>query len=146
MVPLNLNKFDLRDYLFNAYSVRTLSIRSFIKQLPIQRVQKGSIRDLPGRRQLYRPKSLKRMTVELEKPFVWPETPEDLEPWDHQRYHQLTGEAATRVLKGGKGGKEGKGKRLTIGDQAQMLLRGQSLWKSVDPSVRGNGSNAGSPL
>lgn len=131
MVPLSFNKFDLRDYLFHAYSVRTLSVRSFIKQLPIQRVQRGSKRDIPGRRQLFRPKSLKKMSVELEKPFVWPEVPGDLEAWDHGRYHMLVGEAEARASgQTGKGGEDAQGKRRSIAEQAQMLLRGQSVWKA----------------
>jgi len=149
MVPLSFNKFDLRDYLFHAYAVRTLTIRSFIKQLPIQRVQRGSKRDVIGRRRSYRPKSLKRMTVELESPFAWPEGPEDLVAWDHERYHQLMGEAEKRLV-GRNSGEWGKGKEdgagggsmTTIAEQAQMLLRGQTMWKSVDPGVRGRGAAA----
>lgn len=124
MVPLSLNKFDLRDYLLHLYGVRTLAVRSFIKQLPITRVRKGSVRDVPGRRRLYRPRSLKRMTVELDRPFVWPAVPDDLEPWDNTRYHQLMDEAEGRVR-----GTTVPSARKTIAEQAQALLRGQMVWK-----------------
>jgi large subunit ribosomal protein L23 len=33
----------------------------------------------PKPRKWFRPKSIKKMMVELERPFVWPEAPENLE-------------------------------------------------------------------
>lgn len=72
---------------------------------------------------------------------MWPEVPEDLEAWDHERYHQLVGEAESRAL--GRRAQGTQGSRLSIGEQAQMLLRGQTMWKSVDPSVRGTGGAVG---
>jgi ribosomal protein L23 len=68
IVPLNFNKLDIRDYLFHAYGVRVLRVRSFIEQQKIRANNK---------QQKYRPKAIKKMCVEMDKPFVWPETPED---------------------------------------------------------------------
>ena len=76
-VPLNFNKLDLRDYLLNLYGVQVVSIRSYVEQQPITRISRDGRILGPWRR----PQSLKRMTVELREPFVWPEAPEDLSPY-----------------------------------------------------------------
>lgn len=34
---------------------------------------------MPRPRRWYRPRSIKRMMVEMDKPFVWPEEPKDLD-------------------------------------------------------------------
>lgn len=73
-VPLNFSKFDLRDYLYHAYNVTAVSVRSAIKQQP---VQWNNMR----REKLVRPEAEKYMTVEMTQPFVWPEEPENFEPW-----------------------------------------------------------------
>ncbi|KAI4604781.1 hypothetical protein J4E80_010937 [Alternaria sp. BMP 0032] len=72
-VPLDFSKYDLRDYLYHAYNVKCFNIRSYVKQMPVR-----DTREQP--RHWFREESKKYMTVELEQPFVWPETP-DLEPW-----------------------------------------------------------------
>lgn len=76
-VPLNFNKFDLRSYLWHLYGVGTLSIRSYVQAQPITRIS----RDNKGFGPWRRPKSQKRMTVELKEPFVYPKEPEDLTPY-----------------------------------------------------------------
>lgn len=73
-VPLNFSKFDLRDYLFHCYNVRTVSIRSYIKQQPVR-----GHRD--GPREMIREEAEKFMTIEMDRPFVWPEEPENMTPW-----------------------------------------------------------------
>jgi hypothetical protein len=45
-----------------------LKVRSYVQQMRVQSDQMG---------RKYRPKSIKKMTVEMDKPFVWPEEPED---------------------------------------------------------------------
>lgn len=75
IVPLNLNKLDLRDYLFNAYGVRVQGVRSFIQQQKITQDKPGAKR--PAQRRHYRPRAIKKMMVELERPFAWPEVPTD---------------------------------------------------------------------
>lgn len=77
-VPLNFNKLDLRDYLQRVYGVGVLSVRSTVEQQKVTR-------ELPNGRYGYgkwrRPRSKKRMTVELKEPFVWPEVPENMEAY-----------------------------------------------------------------
>ncbi|KAG5949791.1 hypothetical protein E4U53_005759 [Claviceps sorghi] len=75
-VPLRFTKFDLRDYLWHLYSVEVTKVRSFVKQQPLTQRDSHS-------RSWYRPQPLKIMTVELAKPFQWPDRPTDLEPWNH---------------------------------------------------------------
>lgn len=80
-VPLRWTKFDLRDYLWNLYNVEVKKVRSYVKEMPLAR--------RPGAAQAwYRPQSKKIMTVELSKPFQWPEVPADLEPWNKELFDQ----------------------------------------------------------
>lgn len=76
-VPLRFTKFDLRDYLWNLYNVEVTKVRAYVKQLPLRQRDSHS-------RSWYRPQPLKMMTVELAKPFQWPELPTNLEPWSHE--------------------------------------------------------------
>ena len=88
IVPLNFNKLDLKDYLYHVYNVPVISIRSYIQQ---QRVRQDKPEaKLPKQRRWYRPRSVKKMTVEMGAvsdglegtgggPFVWPAEEEDLE-------------------------------------------------------------------
>ncbi|RSL53121.1 hypothetical protein CEP51_014941 [Fusarium floridanum] len=76
-VPLRFTKFDLRDYLWNLYNVEVTKVRSYVKQQPLTQRNSHS-------RSWYRPQPLKIMTVELAKPFQWPEVPEDKQPWSNQ--------------------------------------------------------------
>lgn len=137
MVPLNMNKLDLRDYLFHAYGVRVFSIRSFVKLSPIRSVEPGSERDLPGKRRHWRPKNTKKMMVQLEKPFVWPEEPtaeEMKKDFDNERWQQME-EHRSRVMKAEPNVMRQNKERLSIAEQAQRLLEGKDRWKDVDPSV-----------
>ncbi|CUS15785.1 unnamed protein product [Tuber aestivum] len=87
IVPLNINKLDLKDYLLHVYNVEVLSVRSFVQQ---QKIQRAKNKDLSRAKiEWYRPRAIKKMTVELKEPFVYPPEPEDLSPWDHQLYHAL---------------------------------------------------------
>jgi large subunit ribosomal protein L23 len=54
--------------------VRALSVRSSIKQQPLRGVPEDP-------RRLFRPESKKYMTIEMDRPFVWPKEPEDFTPW-----------------------------------------------------------------
>lgn len=73
IVPLNLNKLDLRDYLWHAYGVPVIGVRSYIQMQKLRQDKPGSIRISP--RKWFRPRSIKKMTVEMERPFIWPEVP-----------------------------------------------------------------------
>ncbi len=79
MVPLNLNKLDLRDYLYNVYNIKVLSVRSFVAQSPVRQDKPDAERPKP--RKWYREKAKKYMIAEMERPFVWPDVPEDFAPW-----------------------------------------------------------------
>ncbi|KAF7544222.1 hypothetical protein G7046_g9830 [Stylonectria norvegica] len=76
-VPIRFTKFDLRDYLWNLYNVECTKVRSYVKQQPL--TQRNSYS-----RSWYRPQGLKIMTVELAKPFQWPDLPDDKQPWSNQ--------------------------------------------------------------
>lgn len=76
-MPLRFTKFDIRDYLWNLYNVEVTKVRSLVQQQALARRH-------PGTRSVYRPRPLKFMTVELAKPFQWPEAPSNLEPWGHE--------------------------------------------------------------
>jgi large subunit ribosomal protein L23 len=76
---LNLNKLDLRDYLYNCYGVRVLGVRSYIQQQKVRQDKPGAKRPAP--RRWYRPRAVKKMLVEMESPFVWPEEPESFEKY-----------------------------------------------------------------
>ncbi|KAL3965414.1 hypothetical protein ACCO45_002418 [Purpureocillium lilacinum] len=71
------NHFDLRDYLWNLYGVEVRTVRSYVKPQPLTQRNSHS-------RSWYRPQPLKIMTVELAKPFQWPELPTNLEPWSNE--------------------------------------------------------------
>lgn len=76
-MPLNLNKLDLRDYLWNMYAVRVKGVRSYIQQQKVRQDRPGAKRPAP--RRWFRPRAVKKMMVELEEPFAWAEEPESLE-------------------------------------------------------------------
>ena len=72
----------MKDYLKRVYGVSILHVRSYVQQQKVYREQvpsRGYNSVRPGR--LLRPMSKKKMTVELEEPFVWPEEVEDYSPY-----------------------------------------------------------------
>lgn len=74
LVPLTFNKLDLRDYLYNVYGVSCFNIRVYVEQ---QRARIGKPVPFGERRMWFRPRARKFMTVELDKPFVWPDAPDN---------------------------------------------------------------------
>lgn len=50
-----------------------VGVRSYIQLQKLRQDRPGAIRISP--RKWFRPRSIKKMTVEMEKPFVWPEEP-----------------------------------------------------------------------
>jgi large subunit ribosomal protein L23 len=36
LVPLDFSKYDLRDYLYHAYNVKSFNIRSYLKHMPVR--------------------------------------------------------------------------------------------------------------
>ncbi|KAF2189738.1 hypothetical protein K469DRAFT_562794 [Zopfia rhizophila CBS 207.26] len=84
LAPLTFSKLDLRDYLYHAYNVKAINIRSHIKQQPVQ--QEPVDRRNPNQYSVYqrrhwRPQAKKYMTIEMDRPFVWPAEPENFEAW-----------------------------------------------------------------
>ena len=79
-VPLHFSKLDLRAYLKDVYNVDVLHIRSVVIQSKIDRL-KG------GRGMWFRRASSKKMTVQLAKPFVYPEEVADLNPYVELAVH-----------------------------------------------------------
>jgi large subunit ribosomal protein L23 len=75
---LTFNKLDMRDYLQRLYGVGVLSIRSYVEQQKVTRLRSMG---RYGYGKLRRPRSRKRMTVEMKEPFVWPDAPEDMEKY-----------------------------------------------------------------
>ncbi|TGZ85590.1 hypothetical protein EX30DRAFT_337932 [Ascodesmis nigricans] len=117
-VPLNINKLDLRDYLLHAYNVRVKAVRSFVIQPSLKEASRQA-----GYRVIKRLPSIKRMTVELENPFVYPAEPEDLSPWDNELYKSIANYREARM--------EGKNpdlddKQAEITELAQKILKGET--------------------
>ncbi|TKX19849.1 hypothetical protein C1H76_8047 [Elsinoe australis] len=132
LVPLNLNKLDLRDYLFHAYNLPVLSITSRIHQTTIEKDGNPRIeRPQPGH--LFRPAPTKKMTVRMEKPFVWPEAPRDEEL--KEAWGKYTYEAAQEQQK--EFGKKMRRRDTWVDEkeveemrgQAKRLLEGKERWK-----------------
>lgn len=67
IVPKSFNKLDLRDYLFHMYGLRALNITTQLLHGRYVRLSAFS-----GR---FRGPQIKKMTIEMEQPFVWPEEP-----------------------------------------------------------------------
>jgi len=76
-VPLDFNKLDMKSYLKQAYNVDVVHIRSTVIQ---QKVQRKPTSSPYSQGRLFRPKSKKKMTVQLVEPFIWPEPIKDLSP------------------------------------------------------------------
>jgi large subunit ribosomal protein L23 len=74
LVPLDFSKYDLRDYLYHAYNVKSFNIRSYLKHMPVRDTN-------ANQRSWFRVDPEKYMTVEMEQPFVWPALPENRKPW-----------------------------------------------------------------
>lgn len=73
------------------------------------------------------------MTVEMEQPFVWPETPtgEDLQKWNHDTYHASQKENEEYQERRGRlaDAMFSSRDRTEMREQAQKLLEGKEKWK-----------------
>ena len=129
-VPLWFSKLDLRDYLYHVYNVRIISVRSYVKQ------QRVTMKELNGRTQpnrWHRPRAHKFMTVELERPFVWPEEPEDYSEWnqdeveesekEQKKFSELHSATSDTIMN--------EDRRKSMREQAKALLEGREKWKPV---------------
>jgi len=122
-----MNKLDLKDYLYNAYNVRSVHVRSYIIHGKVVRDPRtGHHSRLPQQ---------KKMTIEMPQsmPFVWPEEPEDLEPWDvkvqraEQKERRVQREDRTR--QGTVRGVPVEADRKSLKAQADALLHGKRRWR-----------------
>ncbi|KAB8342932.1 hypothetical protein FH972_022529 [Carpinus fangiana] len=129
-VPLSFNKLDIRDYLWHLYGVRILSVRSYV--VPSAITSKPS--PLPGKRRTYRPLNKKRMTVELARPFVWPDVPNKKEldeHFDKQRYDTMMRTRMKEAMEEDVGSRKAR-EELRL--KAERLVQGKESWSSVDAS------------
>ncbi|KAF7870037.1 hypothetical protein EAF04_004821 [Stromatinia cepivora] len=127
IVPLNLNKLDMRDYLWNAYGIEVRAVRSYIQAQKLKEGKPGQ--KIPTPRKWFRPRSIKRMMVEMERPFVWPEEPKDFSAWDKEglkkrQEHEEELQAEQYPDAKQKPSKE----RLSIAEQARKILQGKEKW------------------
>lgn len=73
IVPKSFNKLDLRDYLFHVYGLRAMNVTTQLLHAKYTRANQVMPR--------YREGQIKKMTIDMAEPFVWPEEPRDKEPW-----------------------------------------------------------------
>lgn len=137
-VPLSFNKLDFRDYLWNVYNVEARSVRSFVNQMRPRQRQYGPSQG--GK--WYRPRSQKMMIADLARPFVWPEAPEDLTPWDKLMFDAVEGEHKKSIeaqyarAKGTPKLREQMGlspDRRKLRTEAEELLAGRRKWRPGQP-------------
>ncbi|CCG82655.1 Predicted protein [Taphrina deformans PYCC 5710] len=77
-VPLNTNKFDVRDYLYNLYGLVTTNVKVMIQQAELQRgtsAQRRANLHMRVRLPWKRPQSSKRVIVTMTSPFKYPDPP-----------------------------------------------------------------------
>jgi len=145
-VPLKFNKLDLRDYLWHAYGVAIgPGVRSWTRGLPPRRGWHPQIKNIAVRG-LVVPKPEKYMSVTLTRPFVWPEKPADLAPWDRALFGKVEAQqrAAFEVRRAHQrdgvlpleSREPASAARILLAQQARELLSGKRTWeagKGVDP-------------
>lgn len=127
LVPLKINKLDLKDYLFHAYGIPALTIRSSIQQMPIKRKW--------PRGPYHRPQATKRMIVEMDTsyrggPFVWPEEETNFEAWDKQIFDD--NEASRKAYQQNMaryGAGVGRKEVGSLKEQVQELIERKQAWK-----------------
>lgn len=129
-VPLWFNKFDMKDFLSRVYNVSVLHVRSYVEQQPVSREMSLGSGPEGGRGRLKRPTSKKKMTVELEKPFVWPEEVTDFEAWEKKHHDMATKESYDDLkIDSSQGRLPLKRERRIIAEQAKALLNGEAKWR-----------------
>lgn len=127
-VPLYFSKLDLRDYLWHVYKVEIIAVRSYLKQ---QRVRAENNGGKPAARRWHRPQAHKHMTVQLVRPFVWPEEPADFKEWDKD--NMKASEEEMEKFQEGQGSMKdtniNEDRRIRMREQAKALLEGKARWK-----------------
>jgi len=77
------------------------------------------------------------MMVEMEQPFVWPEEPKDLGPWDKEVFDMAQEER--RELEDAyrpEAREQPTKERASMRDQARDLLEGREKWRSGNRDAR----------
>ena len=137
LVPLNFSKLDLRDYLFNLYNVKTLKIRSYVQQQKPQKFKYPlGIPNADPVIKWHRPRSIKKMTVELRDGFAWPAEPTDLEPWDNKMFKEREeiGEERRKYMRLPQSRMERPGAE-TYAQEARKLLLRETQWEDVGEPI-----------
>ncbi|OKL56281.1 hypothetical protein UA08_08465 [Talaromyces atroroseus] len=126
-VPLEFNKLDMRDYMKKLYNVDILRIRSYVEQQKVTR----QLRDRMGQGPLRRPKSKKKMTIEMFEPFVWPQLPQDQSAWEKEQFYnqQRYSTDIQESKQPAASAKPVKNERESFEQQAKDLLEGKTTWK-----------------
>ncbi|GAB7352466.1 hypothetical protein MBLNU459_g2874t1 [Dothideomycetes sp. NU459] len=129
LVPLSMNKLDMRDYLYHCYDIRVVSVRSYIDQQPVQQGTAKSIR--PTMKRWTRPRAVKKMTVEMETPFVWPAEPDDYTPWNKDTYEKARADNDAYSAARGRlhDTRVNADDRASLREQAQALIEGKEKWR-----------------
>ena len=76
------------------------------------------------------------MTVELERPFVWPDPPEDFSEWNKEEVEmgEKENDARRASMQPNADTLVNKERRKTMREQAQALLDGKEKWRRLgDP-------------
>lgn len=71
IVPKSFNKLDLRDYLFHLYGLRAMNVTTQLLHAKFTRVNVAAPR--------FRGPQIKKMTIDMAEPFIWPEEPDKKE-------------------------------------------------------------------
>ncbi|KAL1902614.1 mitochondrial 54S ribosomal protein YmL41 [Sporothrix stenoceras] len=159
-VPLRFNKLDLRDYLYHVYGVEVRTVRSWLTpQIPRRRYVEvnddDKSRDIVnfGKGQWYRPQPIKRMMVELVKPFSFPEPPavpteeqlgteeDPRKDWDYDMHKRLTAQqkvqeedqqrmAHQRKFRMREEAEHVPAFRVGLARQARELVTGEREWRN----------------
>jgi len=82
------------------------------------------------------------MTVELERPFVWPAEPEDFSPWNQKEVQESEAEqnASQDKMRPTGDAIPNTERRERMREQAKALLEGKEKWR---PSKTGLGMGVG---
>ncbi|CAK7199939.1 mitochondrial 54S ribosomal protein YmL41 [Sporothrix eucalyptigena] len=159
-VPLRFNKLDLRDYLYHVYGVEVRSVRSWLTpQIPRRRFAEVN-EDVTTREVVhfgvgpwYRPQPIKRMMVELVKPFAFPEPPavptkeqlgtedDPRKDWDYEMHKRIEAQqdiqekdqklmAFDKKFRMRSEHEHVPAFRVGLARQARELVTGQRTWKN----------------
>ncbi|KAH3679596.1 hypothetical protein WICMUC_000828 [Wickerhamomyces mucosus] len=88
IVPKSFNRMDLRDYLYHVYGLRAFNITTQLQHSKFTRDGNAIAR--------YRTGQIKKMTIEMVEPFIWPQEPKDKNPWNVKFFQNLEKYAADK--------------------------------------------------